>query len=123
MTNSETKEPKAKVNTRVWACKVNVNQKRPWQIIEVECWDLLVWSFEKVQDFWDGKTSSWEGFFLHQKEKKATLLIACVFWIVLGDQVVVVTLAEQRIADIPITPCNTHFECTFAYSPQVSLAR
>jgi len=34
------------------------------------------------------------------KGTKATLLIAFVFWIVLGDQVVVVTLAEQRIPDI-----------------------
>lgn len=116
MTNSETKEPKAKVNTRVWACKVNVNQKRPWQIIEVECWVLRPFSlkFRKGSTFWDGKTSSWGRFLFTPKEKRPP----CLLHLCSGLCQVIKSLLWPWLNSglrtyKPITPCNTHFECTF----------
>ena len=76
--------------------------------------------FRKGPRFLRWKNKFMGRFLFTPKEKKATLLIAFVFWIVLGDQVVVVTLAEQRITDIQTNYTMQHpfwvYLCIFSTS-------
>lgn len=76
--------------------------------------------FRKGPRFLRWKNKFMGRFLFTPKEKKATLLIAFVFWIVLGDQVVVVTLAEQLIADIQTNYTMQHsfwvYLCIFSTS-------
>ena len=130
MTNSDTKEPKAKVNTRILACKVNFNQKRPWQIIEVERWVLrfFILKFRKGPIFlrWKKQVHGKVAFYTKRKignHGYCSGVLDCVNlpadFGVLGDQVVVATLAEQRIADIQTNYTMQHFISSTTTSPSI----